>query len=199
MKKIKFLFDLGNVFFDWDPRYFYKDVFDDSDKMEYFLNNICNDEWNFKQDSGRLIKDGELELISQFPDFEAQIKMYYSNHKKMIRKYFKLSVELLNFLFVKGYESYVLSNWSSETFIGMKEEYPFLKQFKGMIISGEEKLCKPDPAIYKLAISRFNLDPQQTVFVDDKYENILAAKKLGFQTIHLKNPDKIKSMVLEKI
>ena len=47
---MKFLFDLGGIFFDWDPHYFYKDVIEDKEERDYFLNNICNDEWNIQQD-----------------------------------------------------------------------------------------------------------------------------------------------------
>ena len=57
MKKIKFLFDLGNVFFDWDPRHFYKDVFSNINEMEHFLSEICNDKWNIQQDAGRTIEE----------------------------------------------------------------------------------------------------------------------------------------------
>ena len=185
---MKFLFDLGGVFFDWDPHYFYKDVFTHKKDRENFLNNICNDEWNIKQDAGRLIKDAEIDLIMNFPDYKDKIKLYYKNHHKMFRKIFQNSVDILNKLKDKKYKCYVLSNWSWETFIGMDKKYPFLNKFDGMIISGKEKLVKPDLKIYKLAIDRFNLTPEETVFIDDKKENIEAAKKLGFLTIHLTDP-----------
>ena len=68
MKKIKFLFDLGNVFFDWDPRHFYKDVFSNTHEMEHFLSEICNDKWNIQQDAGRSIEEAEKELIPLFPE-----------------------------------------------------------------------------------------------------------------------------------
>ena len=199
MKKIKFLFDLGNVFFNWDPRHFYKKIFKDVNEMEYFLNNICNDIWNNEQDAGRLIDEAEINLISKFPNYKKEIKLYYPNHRKMIKNFYNSSVEVLDFLLKKNYECYVLSNWSAETFVGMKEEYPFLKKFNGLIISGEEKLCKPDKKIYELAIKRFNLNPKKTIFIDDKHENIIAAKYLNFQTIHLKDPYKIKEMINEKL
>ncbi len=199
MKKIKFLFDLGNVFFNWDPRHFYKKIFKDVNEMEYFLNNICNDIWNNEQDAGRLINEAEINLISKFPNYKKEIKLYYPNHRKMIKNFYNSSVEVLDFLLKKNYECYVLSNWSAETFVGMKEEYPFLKKFNGLIISGEEKLCKPDKKIYELAIKRFNLNPKKTIFIDDKHENIIAAKYLNFQTIHLKDPYKIKEMINEKL
>ena len=186
---MKFLFDLGGVFFDWNPEYFYKDVFPEPDERKHFLNNICNNEWNIKQDAGRLISDAEVELINNFPDYEDKIKLYYKNHHNMIKNFFQNSVTVLNDLKDKNFECYVLSNWSWETFQGMDKKYPFLNKFDGFIISGKEKLIKPDPEIYKLAINRFSLIPEETVFIDDKKENIKAASKLGFLTIQLTNPE----------
>ncbi len=186
---MKFLFDLGGVFFDWDPHYFYKDIFNNQEERDNFLNNICNNQWNIKQDAGRLIKDAENDLIRDFPNYKNEIKLYYQNHRKMFRKIFKKSVELLIYLKNNNYECYVLSNWSWETFQGMDKDYPFLNKFDGLIISGKEKLIKPDEKIYKLAINRFNLVPEETVFIDDKKENIEAANNLGFLTIHLTNPE----------
>jgi len=192
---MKFLFDLGGVFFDWDPHYFYKDVFEDQEERENFLNNICNNAWNIQQDAGRPIKDAENDLTKKFPDYEDKIKLYYKNHHRMFRKIFKNSVDILNKLKNEKYECYVLSNWSWETFCGMDKKYPFLNKFDDLIISGKEKLVKPDPKIYKLAINRFNLIPEETVFIDDKKENIEAANKLGFLTLHLTDPE----IIIEKI
>jgi len=188
---MKFLFDLGGVFFDWDPNHFYINIFRNLEERQYFLNDICNDAWNIQQDAGRSIKDAELELIPKFPKYEKQIKMYYTNHRNMIKGAFTKSIEILNYLKKNNYECYVLSNWSAETFIGMTEDYTFLKKFDGLLISGEEKLIKPNLDIYQLAIKRFDLIPHECVFVDDKLENIEAAKKLDFLTIHLTNPKTI--------
>ena len=186
---MKFLFDLGGVFFDWDPHHFYKNVFDDQAERDNFLKNICNDDWNIQQDAGRLIKDAEIELVKNFPNYEKEIKLYYKNHRKMFRQIFQQSVDILNDLKEKNFECFVLSNWSWETFEGMEKEYPFLRKFDGFIISGKEKLVKPNQEIYKLAISRFNLIPNETVFIDDRKENIEAAKMLNFLTIHLTSPE----------
>ena len=190
---MKFLFDLGGVFFDWDPNYFFINVFKESKEREYFLNEICNDSWNIQQDAGRSVSEAELELIAKFPKYESQIKMYYTNHRKMIKGTFKESIAVLNYLKNNNYKCFVLSNWSEETFEGMIEDYPFLKDFNGLLISGEDKLIKPDVAIYQLAIKRFELDPQKSVFIDDKLENIEAAKKLNFNTIHLVDPKTIEA------
>ena len=186
---MKFLFDLGGVFFDWDPYHFYQNIFDDPLERQHFLDNICNDNWNLQQDAGRLIKDAEIELIRNFPNYEKEIKLYYKNHRKMFRQIFQKSVDILKDLKKKNFECFVLSNWSWETFEGMEKEYPFLYKFDGLLISGREKLIKPDYEIYKLAINRFNLIPKETVFIDDRKENIETAKKLDFLTIHLINPE----------
>ena len=188
---MKFLFDLGGVFFDWDPNHFFKDIFDREDERKYFLTEVCNDEWNIQQDAGRTIKEAESELIPKFPHYEKEIKMYYKNHRKMIKGTFISSIKVLEKLKKKNYECYVLSNWSAETFAGMSDDYPFLQLFNGLLISGEDKLMKPDAAIYELAINRFKLIPQETVFIDDKFENIKAAKYLNLKTIHLVDPNKI--------
>ena len=188
---MKFLFDLGGVFFDWDPDHFYKNVFENIEEREFFLAEVCNDQWNVQQDAGRSIAEAELELIPKFPHYEKEIKMYYKNHRKMIRGVFEQSIDILKKLKDKNYECYVLSNWSAETFLGMTDDYPFLKLFDGLLISGEDKLMKPDSAIYELAKNRFNLNPEETVFIDDKRENIEAAKGLDFKTIHLTDPKNI--------
>ena len=192
---MKFLFDLGGVFFDWDPNHFYKNVFENIEEREFFLAEVCNDQWNVQQDAGRSIAEAELELIPKFPHYEKEIKMYYKNHRKMIRGVFEESVDILKKLKDKNYECYVLSNWSAETFAGMTDDYPFLKLFDGLLISGEDKLIKPDHAIYQLARDRFNLNPEETVFIDDKRENIEAAKGLDFKTIHLTDPKNIEKEI----
>ena len=192
---MKFLFDLGGVFFDWDPDHFYKNVFENIEEREFFLAEVCNDQWNVQQDAGRSIAEAELELIPKFPHYEKEIKMYYKNHRKMIRGVFEESIDILKKLKDKNYECYVLSNWSAETFAGMTDDYPFLKLFDGLLISGEDKLIKPDHAIYQLARDRFNLNPEETVFIDDKLENIQAAQEMNFKTIHLTDPNIIKTEI----
>ena len=106
-----------------------------------------------------------------------------------------IQLSVLDKLKKQNYECYVLSNWSAETFIGMTDDYPFLQSFNGLLISGEDNMMKPDAEIYELAITRFNLIPQETVFIDDKLENIEAAKKLHLKTIHLIDPNKIEAEI----
>ena len=100
---MKFLFDLGGVFFDWDPNYFFKDIFEKDDERKYFLTEVCNDEWNIQQDAGRTIKEAESVLIPKFPQYEKEIKMYYSNHRRMIKGTFTSSIKVLDKLKKQNY------------------------------------------------------------------------------------------------
>ena len=117
---MKFLFDLGGVFFDWDPKHFFNKTFSSPEELDYFLTNVCNDEWNVQQDAGRTIKEAEEEIIPKFPQYEQQIKMYYTNHRKMIKGVFFDSIEILNKL---KKNNYFIINCLYKTIYPMSSEY----------------------------------------------------------------------------
>jgi 2-haloacid dehalogenase len=191
----KFLFDLGNVFFDWNPERILKPIFNDDERMKFFINNISFPLLDTRCDAGVTIEVAVNDAVKKFPDFEKEIKLYYPNHGNMVGGFFQKTVDIFYKVKNLNYSCYVLSNWSAETYEGMEETYPFLKDFDGKIISGRDFLIKPDPAIYELAISRFDLVPQETLFIDDRLDNIEAAQKLNFQTIHLTDPSLIQELI----
>ena len=191
----KFLFDLGNVFFDWSPERVLKPMFADDERMNFFINNISFPLLDTRCDAGITIEVAVNDAIKKFPDFEKEIKLYYPNHGNMVGGFFQKTVDIFYKVKNLNYPCYILSNWSAETYEGMEETYPFLKDFDGKIISGRDFLIKPDPAIYELAISRFDLVPQETLFIDDRLDNIEAAQKLNFQTIHLTDPSSIQELI----
>ena len=191
----KFLFDLGNVFFDWNPERVLKPIFNDDERMNFFINNISFPLLDTRCDAGITIEVAVNDAIKKFPDFENEIKLYYPNHGNMVGGFFQKTVDIFYKLKELNYPCYILSNWSAETYEGMEQKYPFLKDFEGKIISGRDFLIKPDAAIYELAISRFNLIPQETLFIDDRLDNIEAAQKLNFQTIHLTDPSLIQELI----
>ena len=191
----KFLFDLGNVFFDWNPERILKPIFNDDERMNFFINNISFPLLDTRCDAGITIEVAVNDAIKKFPEFEKEIKFYYPNHGNMVGGFFQKTVDVFYKIKELNYPCFVLSNWSAETYKGMEEKYPFLKDFDGKIISGRDFLIKPDPAIYELAISRFDLIPQETLFIDDRLDNIEAAQKLNFQTIHLTDPSLIQELI----
>ena len=191
----KFLFDLGNVFFDWNPERILKPIFNDDERMNFFINNISFPLLDTRCDAGITIEVAVNDAIKKFPEFEKEIKFYYPNHGNMVGGFFQKTVDVFYKIKELNHPCYVLSNWSAETYEGMEGTYPFLKDFDGKIISGRDFLIKPDPAIYELAISRFNLIPEETLFIDDRLDNIEAAQNLNFQTIHLTNPSLIQDLI----
>ncbi|WP_379964101.1 HAD family hydrolase [Epilithonimonas sp. UC225_85] len=180
------IFDFGGVLMDWDPRYFFKTYFNDDEKMEWFLKNIAVDEWNIEQDRGRSLKEGTETLIKQHPDWEKEIRAYYDNWSVMLKSDIPKNVEILRKLEGK-YHLYGLTNWSEETFPVALENYDFFQLFEGkIVVSGTEKLIKPDKEIFEVLLSRYILKPDESIFIDDNFKNITTAKSLGFEVIHIK-------------
>ena len=182
-------------FFDWNPERILKPIFNDDERMNFFINNISFPLLDTRCDAGITIEVAVNDAIKKFPEFEKEIKFYYPNHGNMVGGFFQKTVDVFYKIKELNYPCFVLSNWSAETYEGMEEKYPFLKDFDGKIISGRDFLIKPDPAIYELAISRFNLIPEETLFIDDRLDNIEAAQNLNFQTIHLTNPSLIQDLI----
>jgi len=186
------IFDFGGVLIDWNPRYLYRNVFRDEMEMEFFLKEICSPEWNLKQDAGRSFNDATKELVVKFPQYENEIRNYYSNWLKMIGGAIEENVALIANLKNK-YRLFGLTNWSAEAFPIVYNQYSFFKKFEGIIVSETEKIVKPDVRIYQLLLTRYGLIANESLFIDDNPENINAANKLGFKTIHLNKNVNLKS------
>ena len=180
------VFDFGGVVMDWDPRYLYKDYFNDDEKMEWFLSNITTSEWNAEQDRGRPLQEATDWLITQHPNWEKEIKLFYGSWTTMLKGEIPQHVAVLRALANTSYELYGLTNWSQETIHHAYDNYDFFKLFEGkIVVSGDEKLIKPDPAIWKVLLNRYDLKAEESVFIDDNIKNIEVAHSLGFKTVHL--------------
>ncbi|UOE42107.1 HAD family phosphatase [Chryseobacterium suipulveris] len=180
------VFDFGGVVMDWNPRYFFRSYFNDDEKMEYFLKNIATDEWNAEQDRGRTLREGTEILVEKHPEWEKEIRAYYDNWTTMLRSDIPENVAVLRKLEHTDYRLFGLTNWSAETFPYALANYDFFQIFEGkIVVSGTEKLIKPDPEIWKILTERYQIKPEETVFIDDNAKNIEVAKKLGFITVHI--------------
>lgn len=179
------VFDFGGVLMDWDPRYYYKDYFQDDEKMEYFLNHIAKPEWNAEQDRGRSLAEGTAILIAQHPEWEKEARAFYDHWTDMLRSPIDKNVATLQKLEHSKYHLFGLTNWSAETFPYALENFEFFQVFNGkIVVSGEEKLIKPDPSIWQVLLDRYKIKAEESVFIDDNAENIEVAQSLGFITIH---------------
>jgi 2-haloacid dehalogenase len=180
------IFDFGGVLIDWNPIYLYSNVFETEEEMNYFLENICRYDWNVLQDAGRPVLEATLLLQKKHPEFSKQISYYYGRWEEMLGGTIDENVKLIKPL-KKRYKLYGLTNWSAETLPIAMEKYSFFKDLDGIVVSGDEKIVKPDPKIYEILLSRYNLDAESSLFIDDNADNIETAKKMGFKTVHFKD------------
>ena len=177
------IFDYGGVLLDWNPHYLYDPYFGDKEKAEWFLTHICTYEWNAQHDNGKPVAEGTAELIAQHPEWEKDIRMYYDEFMKMMGGQIPGMEELVKRLKGEGYRIFGLSNWSVETFALVRPVYPVLNLMEDMVISGKEKVMKPDHRIFELALERFGIQASETVFVDDNPANVQAACEMGIKGI----------------
>ena len=178
------IFDFGGVLIDWDPRYVYRQVFSTEEQVDYFLENICTHDWNEQQDAGRTLKEATELLVDQHPEHEEHIRMYYDRWTEMIGGAITENVEVLEQL-AGSYPIYGLTNWSNETFPWAYKNFDFFQLMEGIVVSGDEKLKKPDRRIYETLLNRYGLEAPDSLFIDDNPRNIAAASEIGFKTIHL--------------
>jgi 2-haloacid dehalogenase len=191
MTKIDTLvFDLGGVLIDWNPEYLYNKLIPEEKERRWFLETICTSDWNEQQDAGRSLKEGTEALVKQYPEHEKAIRAYYGRWTEMLGGPIHETVEIFRELKQDGrLKLYALTNWSAETFPVALELYEFLHWFDGRLVSGEEKIRKPFPEIYRLLIDRFGIDPKHAIYVDDNIRNVLPARELGFTGIHFRTPE----------
>jgi 2-haloacid dehalogenase len=177
------VFDLGGVLIEWDPRRMYRTLFDDEAEMEHFLATICTSEWNLEQDRGRPVAEATELLTRQFPDRAELIEAYYGRWEEMLGDLIWDTVAIVDDLHSRGVRLLALTNWSHEEFPTARPRMTFLDHFDGVLVSGEVKLIKPDPAIFELLVERHQVDPATAVFVDDSPANVVSAAGLGFDAI----------------
>lgn len=192
MNKKAIIFDFGGVLIDWNPRHVYRKIFNTETETEWFLENICTSEWNLSIDKGKPFATAVKELCTVYPEWLKEIEAFYFRWEEMLGGEIPESVELLKEIQAAGLPVYGLTNWSAETFPIAYERYKFLRTLDGIIVSGRERLIKPDPLIFKVMIERFGLRPEDCIFIDDNLHNILAADKLGFETVHFTSPSQLK-------
>ena len=193
------IFDLGAVLIDWNPDYMYRTIFDNEQEMRDFLNTVTTSDWNEEQDAGRTLQEGTEWLVQQHPQHEANIRAFYGRWIEMLGDAFEGTVEIFKELKEGNkYKIYALTNWSAETFPMAQQKFDFLNWFDGVVVSGAEKMRKPAPEFYHILLDRYNVKPEESLFIDDNYRNILAAEKLGINSIHFTSPEQLKEELLER-
>nr|WP_242691813.1 HAD family phosphatase [Pedobacter sp. SYSU D00823] len=190
---------MGAVLIDWHPFHLYRQIFSDEAEMNEFIDTICTNHWNEEQDGGRTLAEGTELLVKQFPEHEENIRAYYGRWTEMLNGPIQGTVNIFKRLKDSGkYKIYALTNWSHETFPIAQEKFEFLNWFDGVVVSGTEKMRKPQPEFYQLLLDRYDVKPEEAVFIDDNFRNIEAGRKLGIDSIHFTNPEELEVELQKK-
>jgi 2-haloacid dehalogenase len=175
------VFDVGRVLFEWDLRHLFAKLITDRDELEWFIGNVVTPEWHYDHDKGRMLADTIPERIDLFPEHEPLIRAFAARFQETIPGPVPGCLELVEALDGRGVPLYAITNFSADFWPPFRASQPVFDRFRDIVVSGIEKLHKPDPAIYALAAERFGYAPAQMLFVDDNAENVAGALACGWQ------------------
>jgi 2-haloacid dehalogenase len=187
------VFDIGKVLIHYDPNIPYSHIIPDAAERQWFFENVCTHDWNLEQDRGRTWEEAESLLIADYPEREAQIRAFRQHWHEMVSHSYDDSVAIMVGLINAGRDVTMLTNFASDTFRQAQEKFPFLKLPRGVTVSGDIGLIKPDAAIYESHVKSFGLDPARSIFIDDTLVNVEGAKAAGWQAVHFTGAEKLKS------
>lgn len=188
------IWDLGNVLIDWNPKYVFDNLIKDEKKRAQFFDQICTMDWNENQDAGYPIQKATEELVAKHPDWKEYIEAYYGRWTEMLGGPIQDTVEIFRQLKDKlELKHYALTNWSHELFPVALQRYDFLQWMDGRVVSGEEKLRKPDHRFYKLLLDRYHLKADEVLFIDDNLRNVHAAEALGIMSIRFESAEQLRN------
>lgn len=187
------VFDIGGVLLDWNPRYLYRKLISDEAEMEAFLRDVCTLEWHAAHDLGTPFSRSCSALAAAHPEYADLIAAWGARSEEMVAGPIEATVTILEQLLQRDVQCYALTNMERETYPLRVARYPFMRRFAGTIVSSYEGVAKPDPAVFRLLLTRFALDPQRTVMIDDSAPNIEAAVGIGMTAIQFTSPDDLRA------
>lgn len=178
------VFDVGKVLFEWDLRHLFSKLIDDPGQLEWFVTHVITPEWHFQHDAGRPLAEMVPERIAEYPDQADLIEAYAARFNETIPGPVPGSLEIVRELAGNDVPLFAITNFGAEFWDNFRPTQPVFDHFQDIIVSGVEKLIKPDPAIYALALRRFGLQPGEAIFIDDNAANVVSARANGFAAHH---------------
>ena len=187
------VFDVGRVLYQWDLRLLFEKMTDDPARLEKVLGEVVTEEWHFLHDAGRELSDLVLERIALFPEYTAEIRAYASRFNETIPGPVEGSHALVERLDTRGVPLFAITNFAAAFWAGFRPQHAIFDRFKDIVVSGVERIAKPDPAIFALSADRFGHAPEAMLFIDDNPDNIASAEKCGWQVHHFTDADSLES------
>lgn len=178
------VFDIGRVLFEWDLRHLFAKLIADRRELEWFVTHVVSEEWHARHDAGRPLGEMVATRKAMFPEHATLIDAYATRFAESIPGPVAGSIELVEGLAAHGMPLFAITNFAEAFWTPFRASQPVFTHFQDIVVSGVEKLAKPDPAIFELAASRFGHDPASLLMIDDNAANIATARALGWQTHH---------------
>lgn len=192
------VFDIGKVLIHYDPDIPFSRIIPDAERRRWFFENVCTHDWNLEQDRGRSWAEAEALLVAAHPDEEANIRAFRANWHEMVPHAYDEVVAIMENLIDSGHDVTMLTNFAADTFAEARRRFPFLARPRGVTVSGDVRLIKPDRAIYEAHARSFGLDPAATLFIDDSPKNVEGAKAAGWQAVHFTGAERLASDLRER-
>lgn len=178
------VFDIGRVLFEWDLRHLFAKLIADKSELEWFVTHVVSDEWHFQHDAGRDLAEMVAERSAEFPAHAHLIAAYAARFNESVPGPVAGSLELVEALYARGVPLYAITNFGAGFWPGFRAVQPIFERFRDIVVSGVEKIAKPDSQIYALAAQRFGHEPGAMLFIDDNAANVAAAQACGWQVHH---------------
>ena len=192
------VFDVGRVLYQWHLRNLFEKIVDDRARLEMLLGEVVTEEWHFEHDRGRTLGEMVPERIALYPDFEPEIRAYATRFNETIPGPVPGSHALVERLDARGVPLYAITNFGAEFWAGFRPSEPIFDRFRDIVVSGEEKLAKPDPAIFALAEARFERSASTMLFIDDNRANVDAAAACGWHVHHFTDAAALESDLADR-
>ena len=193
------IFDFGNVIVPWNPRIPFERYFGDKQKAAWFIENICPIEWHSQVDKGMSFKEVIAQGVAKHPEWEKEINLYFDFWEEMFGPQTEGIYEFMQELKTEGFHLFGLTNWSYELFPRTVDMYPAFSLLEDYVISGKERILKPDREIYLRLLNRFGLKAEECIFLDDVQANVDGANAVGIHGIRFENVSQARSAVKDCI
>lgn len=181
------VFDVGRVLVEWDLRHLFAKLIDDPEQLDWFCANVVTEGWHFQHDAGRELAEMVAERKRDYPDSADLIDAYATRFLETIPGPVEGTAALVDRLAARDVPLYAITNFASPFWAEFLPTLPVAAHFRDVVVSGDEKIAKPDARIFDLAAKRFGHAPEAMLFVDDNAANIAAARALGWQVHHFQD------------
>lgn len=192
------VFDVGRVIIQWDLRHLFAKLISDEQELDWFCANVVTEEWHFEHDAGRPLSEMVPERKALFPQYAHLIDAYATRFNETVPGPVPGTAELIEKLAARGIPLFAITNFGAEFWVQFRPTQPVLDHFRDIVVSGDEKLAKPDPAIFELACERFGYPASEMLFIDDNAANTRAAQNLGWHVHQFTNAETLERDLLSR-